>query len=79
MKRLGPASDFSVLPTVGSSPILGGVGYWVLKANGSSTFPARSTVPSWWTGAVLYDSTTYLNHADPSDMVAGDQHLKRTS
>lgn len=58
---------------------LAGMGYWTIKADGASTFPARSTVPAFWTGPVIYDSTVYLNHANPSDMVAGDQHLKRTS
>lgn len=55
------------------------MGYWTLLADSSTTFPARSTVPSWWTGKVLYDSTFYVNHPDPADQVAGDQHLKRTA
>lgn len=62
-----------------SSAALPGMGYWVLKANSSTTFPARTTIPSWWVGSVQYDSTDYLNHSDPSDRVTGDQHLKRTS
>lgn len=79
MKILGATTDFDTAPTVDGVPITGGIGYWVLKANGASTFPARSTIPAWWTGAVQYDSTAYLNHSNPSDMVTGDQHLKRTS
>lgn len=62
-----------------ASAALPGMGYWVLKADSSTTFPARSTVPSWWNGPVQFDSTAYLNHSDPTDVVVGDQHLKRTS
>lgn len=58
---------------------LAGMGYWTIKADSSTTFPARSSIPALWTGSVLYDSTVYLNHPDPIDMVIGDQHLKRTS
>lgn len=56
-----------------------GMGYWTLLATSSTTFPARSSIPVWWTGPVLYDSTLYLNHPDPTDQVAGDQHIKRTT
>ena len=56
-----------------------GVGYWTLLADSSTTFPARSTVASWWTGPVLYDSTRYVNHPDPTDQRTGDQHLKRSA
>lgn len=54
-------------------------GSWILKADSATTFPARTTIPMGWTGSVQYDSTAYLNHPDPTDMVVGDQHIKRTS
>jgi hypothetical protein len=79
MKFLGATQDSAVAPSVSATPVLAGVGYWVLKADSSTTFPARSSIPAWWTGSVVYDSTVYLNHADPTDRVTGDQHLKRTA
>ena len=63
----------------GSDGIRNGLGYWTLLADSDTTFPARSTIPSWWSGYVKYDSSFYLGHSDPTDMLVGDQHVKRTS
>lgn len=56
------------------------VEYWPIRADSATTFPSRaSQVPAWYTGPVAYNSRTYLNHPDPTDMVTGDVHRKRVS
>lgn len=79
MKHLGASTDFAAVPTVSAVSLIAGIGYYTIFANSGTTFPARSTVPSWWTGRVLFDSTEYLNHADPTDRITNDQHISRTA
>jgi hypothetical protein len=51
---------------------------WYIDADSPTTFPARSDiVPVWWLGKVVYRSVDYADHPRPTDMEAGDVHMKR--
>lgn len=74
----GDKGDIGSTGPAGMDSMAAGLGYWTIRADSASTFPARSTISSQWTGPVLFDSTEFVSHPNPSDAIAGDQHIWRS-
>lgn len=52
----------------------------VIFATSASTIPARaSSIPSGYTGKVIFDTADYPTHTGPTDMQVGDRWRRRTS